>query len=475
MSLPLTITRLAALAAVLTLGGGLAHAQTAPEPGQKAEAGPWRLAQALNLPEGVRVTGQVRPRYEALHNTFVAGRTDDDEFLGLQTTLGVEIDAGKSGFTFGGELVDSRFVTGNKSGGAAAEIDALEPTQLYVSWRPHDVFIKGAKLDVTAGRFTMDIGSRRLVARSNYRSILASFDGVKAVWKSPDNLSVMLAYTALVTREPTDAASAFDNEVALNDTQDGARFSVAQVDAPLPHGLRGDAYVFDLDEKDSADLPTRNRQLTTFGLRLRKPAEVGQFDFETEFNHQTGSQHATTSPADTVKLNHNAQMVHLEAGYSFSAPWSPRLALQYDYGSGDASPADNKSGRFDALFGDRTFDLGPTSIFGLVSRSNVSSPAIRLEVKPDPMSDAYLALRHIRLDKAGDSFANSGVRDVTGASGKDVGTLVDARYRHWLVKDSLRLSVGASILLQGDFLKTAPNRTGFGNPVYGFTDLTWTF
>lgn len=474
MSLRL-ITRLAALSVVLALGASLAHAQTTPPAAGKDEAGPWRLAQALALPEGVRITGQIRPRYEALHNPFVAGRTDDDEFLGLQTTLDVEIDAGKSGVTFGGELLDSRFITGNESGGASSEIDTLEPTQLYVSWRPHDVLMSGAKLGVTAGRFTMDVGSRRLIARANYRSILSSFDGVKAIWTSPDKLAVMLAYTAPVARKPADAVSAFDNETALNETQSRARFSVAQVDTPLPYGLHGDAYVFGLDEEDSVNLPTRNRQLTTFGLRLRKAAEPGELDFETEFVQQTGSQRATTSPADTIKLDHNAQMVHLEAGYSFNAPWSPRVAVQYDYGSGDASPTDNKSRRFDPLFGDRTFDLGPTSIFGLISRSNVSAPAIRLEVKPNSLNDAYLTLRHIRLDKAEDSFANSNVRDVTGASGKDVGTLVDARYRHWLVKDSLRLSVGASILFQGDFLKTAPNRTGFGNPVYGFTELTWSF
>ena len=35
--------------------------------------------------------------------------------------------------------------------------------------------IDGAKLDFTAGRFTMDIGSRRLVARSGYRSFFAEF------------------------------------------------------------------------------------------------------------------------------------------------------------------------------------------------------------------------------------------------------------------------------------------------------------
>lgn len=466
---------LVTFAAALALGGGYAEAQSTPAKPPADPEGPWRLAKALALPAGVRISGQLRPRYEALHNPFVAGRTDDDEFLGVQSLLDVEIDAADTGFTVGGELLDSRFLSGNKAGGAVAEIDTFEPSQAYLAWRPRDVLMKGAKLDVTAGRFTMDISSRRLVARANYRSILTSFDGVRAVWTSPDKLAVTLAYTAPVTREPNDAASAFDNESALNKTQDRIRFSVVHLDTPLPNGLRGDAYVFGLDEDDSIDLPTRDRHLATFGLRLRKTAEAGQIDFETEIVHQTGSQHATTSAADTLKLDHNARMAHFEAGYSFNIPWSPRVALQYDYASGDASPTDTKTSRFDPLFGDRAFEFGPTSTYGLILRANLSSPGVRLEVKPDPESDAYVALRQVSLDKARDTFGNTSVRDTTGSSGKDVGVQLEGRYRHWLVKDSLRLSVGASALFQSGFLKTAPNRTGFGNPLYGFTELTWTF
>ncbi len=465
------VTRIAFFMAVLALGVGAAEAQTAPQ----GEPAPWRLGQTLNLPEGVRITGSIRGRYEALGNPFVAGRTEDDEFLGLQSVLDVEADVGGTGLTVGGELLDSRFIAGNETGGAATEIDTLEPSQLYLAWRPHDFLMKGAKLDLTLGRFTMDIGSRRLIARANYRSILSSFDGARAVWTSPDKLAVTLAYTAPVAREPSDAASSIDNEVALNQTLDNTRFSVAQVDSPLPLGMRGDLYVMDLDEDDSSDVATRNRQLTTYGIHLRKPAAPDQFDFEIELAHQTGSVRATTSAADVTPLDHNAQMAHLETGYSLNAPWSPRIALQYDFATGDKSPSDADSERFDPLFGDRAFEFGPTSIYGLVLRSNLSSPAIRIEVKPDNASDAYVSLRHLRIDAARDSFANTAVRDVTGASGSEVGLQVEGRYRRWLVKDSLRLSVGAATLFQGDFMKRAPNATGRGNPVYGFTELTWSF
>ena len=105
------MTRFAIFGVVLALSAGTANAQTSPPP----EPTPWRLGQALSVPEGVRVSGSVRGRYEALHNPFVAGRTEDDEFLGLQSLLDVEVDVGATGFNHsrwrgvGVEVVAERF------------------------------------------------------------------------------------------------------------------------------------------------------------------------------------------------------------------------------------------------------------------------------------------------------------------------------------------------------------------------------
>jgi hypothetical protein len=52
---------------------------------------------------------------------------------------------------------------------------------------------------------------------------------------------------------------------------------------------------------------------------------------------------------------------------------------------------------------------------------------------------------------------------------------VEGRYRRWLTPDSLRLTVGAAYLADGDFLKTAPNATGEGDSLLGYTELAWTF
>ena len=457
------------IAAVLATPAALAQGESQ----ESAKEQPWRLGKALNAPDWLKISGSVRPRYETLSNTLVAGRTGGDEFLSIQSLLKIEINTGA--IIAGGELLDSRRIAGNGGGGVAGEIDVLEPAQLYLAWRPKDFLQQGATLDVTLGRFTMDVGSRRLIARANYRSILQGFEGARAVWTSNDDLKVTAFYTHPVNRLPSDAPSALDNEAALNETLDNVGFGGLGIEAPLPFSMIGEVYLFDLDEDDASDNATRNRDLSTLGARLRIAPAKSTFDFDLEYASQTGSVRATTSAADTTDLGHDASLFHAEAGFSFDAPWSPRVALIYDRASGDKSPSDLSSERFDSLFGDRTFEYGPTSIYGVIARSNLISPGIRLEVKPDAASDGLLAIRQIKLDEAADSFSNSSVRDATGASGDDVGTQFEVRYRRWLIPDSLRLAIGGAAVTRGGFLKSAPNATGEGDTLFGYTDLTWTF
>jgi hypothetical protein len=456
-----------------TLAAVTACLMSLPAVAQEAADKPFRLQTALDLPDWLKVSGTIRPRYETLENPFVAGRTGSDELLGMQSAIKAEIDV--SDFAFVGEIVDARRLIGNDGGGAPAEVDALEPVQIFVAWRPKDFLMKGARLDVTAGRFTMDVGSRRLIARSGFRNILSSFDGLRGVWSGPNSVKVTGFYTAPTARQPADAPSALDNEVVFNPVLDDVRFGGWHVEASLPLSFTGEVYLIDLDEDDGDTAQTRNRDFSTGGFRLKRAPKPKTWDFEVEYAHQTGSVHASTSPADITELDHNASMLHTEAGWTFDAAWSPRLSLHYDLVSGDNSPSDLDSERFDPLFGDRSFEFGPTSIYGAILRSNLDSPGIRIEARPNSRNDLMAMVRKVKLESATDSFANSGVRDPTGASGDDVGTQVEMRWRYQVIPDSVRLSLGATALIRGDFLKTAPNATLQGDTYYGYTELLFSF
>src|SRR5690606_19506149 len=115
---------------------------------------------------------------------------------------------------------------------------------------------------------------------------------------------------------------------------------------------------------------------------------------------------------------------------------------------------------------------GPTGIYGPLGRNNISSPGIRLEVKPSKRWDGFLFYRAAWLDSAADSFASTGVRDPSGQSGKFGGHQIEARARYWIVPEALRLEAGAAALFHGRFLENAPNSNRFGDTLYSYIDLT---
>lgn len=436
-------------------------------PGAPAEGAP------AVCDEIVRVSGSVRSRYETVSDPFVAGRSGHDALLGLRTLLRLEANSGP--FRLVGEILDSRFIAGEKAGGSAGEVDTLEPVQLYAEVVTPLAPATGARVALRGGRFAMDVGSRRLIARANFRSIIQSFDGVRAVIEPGGGAQLEAFGVFPTTRSPSDAASLLGNETALNPTLESVVFSGLHVTAPLKERVAAEIYAFNLTERDTAEAPSRNRALLTLGARLHSLPARGQLDVDLEYAHQTGAQRATRSPADATDLDHDASMIHLEAGYTFDAPGRPRISLHYDFASGDTSPGDTKSGRFDTLFGDRAFELGPTSLWGAISRSNLSSPGIRLEAEPDVRSDVMVMLRDVELASARDSFANSQVSDPSGASGADVGRQIEVRYRRWLIDDVLRLSAGGAWLQKGEFLRDAPNSPGRDDARYAYTELSWSF
>ena len=275
-----------------------------PAAGQDAaKQKPWRLEDAIDAPDWLKISGSVRPRYESLGDTFYAGRTGSDELLSIQTLLKVE--AGTGDFALGGELLDSRRIAGNAGGGAAGEVNTLEPVQLYAVWRPKNFLMEGANLDLTAGRFTMDIGSRRLVARANYRNLLQAYDGVRAIWTTKDKLKVTAFHGSPTTRTPSDVPSALDNEASVDRDLGNVKFSGVDLEAPIAYSIVGEFYVLDFNEDDDADAATRNRDFSTVGARLKIAPAKSAFDFDVEYAKQTGSVRATadnSARSDCAKL-----------------------------------------------------------------------------------------------------------------------------------------------------------------------------
>ena len=441
-----------------------------------APAEPFRLHSALHAPDWLLLSGSQRTRYEGLLHQFRPGLDRSDQAILLRTllTLGARFRA----LSLVGELQDARaYLTDEQSGISTIVVNALEPLQAYVGFHRDEVFGWEGALDLRVGRQSMDVGSRRLIARNRFRNTIQSYTGVTSRFRSPGGTELFAFAVLPVSIEPEngDRAALLENRIQLDRERLGLSLWGALFARPLRQDIALEAYFFGLHERDGTGYPTRNRRLYTQGLRLVRGVGEGVWDVDIESVLQLGTRRSSTDPADVQDRRVLANFQHAALGYTFDVAWSPRLSAELDYASGDAGSTHGRNERFDSLFGPRRADFGPTNLYGPLGRENIISAGLRLGVEPDPRLDGYVSFRANWLASRTDTFARTGVRDPAGQSGRFAGHQIELRTRLWLLMDTLRWELGGAALIVGPFLRTAPNATHNGHPLFAYTDLEWVF
>jgi hypothetical protein len=321
---------------------------------------------------------------------------------------------------------------------------------------------------------TLDLGSRRLVARNEFRNTINAFTGLDVQWTSSVRDIVRAFAVMPVVRLPSEPERLKDNDIAFDrENTDALLWAAFFQSRPLAAQITVEAYVLGLHEGDSGSAPSSNRQLYTPGVRALRPPTPGELDFQLEVMGQFGRSRGSAAATDTTDLDHLAFSLHASSGFRFDVPWAPRLVLQYDYATGDNSPDDGANNRFDPLFGARRFELGPTGLYGAIARSNVSSPGVRFEVQPHRAVDAFAAYRLLWLASARDAWTTAALRDPAGDSGSFVGQQVEARVRWHVLPRNLSFDVGGALLLRGELAADAPSAKTSA-PVFVYTQVTGT-
>jgi hypothetical protein len=421
----------------------------------KYEKPVWNLHDALNLPNWLTVSLEQRTRYETMDGVFKTWAKGGDQQIPLQTHLLVE--AHLDDFRIGGEFMDARqFGADSGSGVNNTHVDSADLLQAYVKWADQNTLYTGLGTEITAGRQTLNFGSRRLVGRNVFRNTINSFDGLRVRVLDYDNWQFNAFVTMPVNRYPTSSASLLDNDMKFDRPDAHTWFSGGFLEVyNLPWNINSEFYLYHLDEADSAVNQTRNRRYFTPGMRFYiKPAK-SEFDFSFEGIGQFGTVRAATTATDRRVLSHTAWYEHLDIGYTFDMPWQPRFNVEYDYASGDKNPNDGKDGRFDTLYGARRFDYGPTGIYGAFARANINTPGYRLNFAPRSDVQASISHRFFWLAECKDAWTAANLQDRTGRSGDFVGHQLELTAR-WDFNSSLNFETGWTHLFKGQFAKTAP-------------------
>ena len=421
----------------------------------------------------LNVSGTFRARYASLTNQFYQEAPGDDQALSLRTTLLAELRYNL--VTAGLELADSRvYLADDDTPLGNTHVNPADLLQAYVTATIPDAISTGSSLRVRLGRQTMDVGSRRLVARNKFRNTINAFTGLHLDWIGPSWDVVRVFATVPVERR---AGSFEENETRADIERPEAIFwGIFFGPRPWHHSIRGEFQVFGLHERDSDRYRTKNRRIITPGFRLYRPPARGRFDFELEAALQLGISRATAYVDDSDDDPHRAYFLHGSAGRTFGGAWRPRIVAQYDYASGDGDVAYHPFGRFDTLYGARRFEFGPTGIYGAFARSNINSPGVRIEVAPASGTDGFLGYRAFWLARARDMWTTTGVRDWDGLSGKFLGHQVEGRVRWGGISHHATLEAGFAHLWVGKFPKIAPTgNPDMQNPRYLYTQVILRF
>ena len=401
---------------------------------------PRYLSAALNTPEWLDVAFANRIRREGFDYPFTADQEGSTWDWGQRTRFRVTT----KWKVFRAEL---EFQGANSGKDADTDVagtstfNAANVQQLFASMTLPNVLNSGLRTDVHVGRINMDIGSRRLVARSRFSNTSQAFDGIHWRLAKKKEWFFRAFFSEVVTnRDTTNRLGLFTNggDYFWGLSYGNSHFSWA----------RTQLYYFGRDDEGKHGGTERNH--STLGIRLYQRPGIGAYDYEAESAWQFGT---------VDNMDHFAYFQHISLGYTFAFPWSPRILTMYDYASGTKNPNGNKSHTFDSLFGARRFEYSATSLFGPFYRSNISSPGIRLITHPHPTLDLNVKYRAWYLAQSKDQWVNSGMQDPTGAAGNFLGQDVEVRLQ-WHPSPNFTIDAGYDHFFKGSYIKNQTNVPG---------------
>ncbi|MEN9897660.1 MAG: hypothetical protein RLZZ66_1309 [Pseudomonadota bacterium] len=427
----------------------------------------WNLHDALNLPDWLALGVDHRTRYEGMDGSFRSTNRGDQQ-INFQTSAWLQ--ATINNFRFATEFMDSRAMDSDVNNQLST--DTADFVQAYVSWADKDAFNTKLGMEFKVGRQTLDLGSRRFIARPYYRNTVNSFTGLKFRILDNSNWQFQTFTMFPVSRVPA-VLTAQNNDKHRFDEEDfntwfsGGIFEFNR----LPMGITGEAYLYYFDEaaETTDNVRTRNRQYYTPGVRFYIKPKKGQFDFQAEGMGQFGT--ARYNAALSTNQNHEAWSSHVELGYTFEVPWSPRVFAEYDYASGNKNPSKNNSEdtRFDWLFGSPVPDFGHTGLYGAFTRSNINSPGYKINFTP--RSDTVINFQHrfVWLASSSDCWGGAACIPPTTMlkpsknSGSYVGDQIGINLRHDF-NSSLTFDSGWYHLFKGEFAKNGVSTAGKVSP-----------
>jgi hypothetical protein len=418
-----------------------------------------------------------RARFESRDNDFRRNRDTSDEPILLRTRAFVAIKDILDPLRFTLEVEDARRNNSQFTRDFdTRDVNYVEPIQAYA-----ELFFKETPLgkddlgndrpiSIKAGRHAFEYLDRRLLARNEWRNTTNNFQGIRAtIGQQKNDWQVDLLALKPVQRLTNQLDEVDHSQDLYGVIGDWRRWSEIVTLQPYYLRLKQDGDSVELDANGKAALANTkiDRDIHTAGIRAYGVVGKTGWDYDVNYAKQWGKQERRAGNGNFIAdLDHDAYAYNLEAGYTFTHAWKPRLSASYGFASGDKNQTDTGNERFERLFG----FARPWSNNDYFQMENISAPKVRVEFEPKLSFIEGLKVdagySWYRLDSARDRWNGAGLRDSSGQSGKDVGEEVDVRVRFPINKYS-SVNLGYAYFWAGDFTKNTTRNVTPGGLTVG--------
>ena len=355
------------------------------------------------LPSTLKMDVEYRYRLEYKNNfDFDKGKDDTDTYNLFRTRVSLKYSPtfvkGLSFFVQGQDSRVSNLSTGTKT----LMRNLWDIRQLYARFEK-EVLVEPIglnKVSFQAGRQEFAYGAERLIGGFNWSNVAQTFDGGKAsfhvsLWHTQVDI---FAGDKTSFRTPQQPGA---NEFYTAASKDRV-YGYYSMSKAFHETLIDNYLIHRQTWKNISFGPSGSGEVDdyTFGGRLKKKFANG-IDYEVEAAGQWGNFRDKAV---------RAMMAVGIIGYTFDYwKWQPRFGFEFDYGSGDSNPNDNKMTTFDNLFPTNHPHYG---YMDLMSLQNINDYRYTFSMKPMKKLKVQADLHMLYLDTPKDSLY-SAARTVT--------------------------------------------------------------
>jgi len=432
-----------------------ANTQSNPAPNQPtadSDSSSWLFPiEKLNesLPSWLRIGGEYRDRLEGPIGTGFANTSDFYVLDRLRVKIGIQP---KDWLKFYGEVQDSRIFFNHHIPNANPFEDSWTLWQSYVQVGSS----ASGWVDAVAGRQVLLFGDERVIGPSNWLNVGRTFDVARVDIHHP-GYEVAIFGSSVVPPSNT-----FLHRAIPGNNFYGVYASFEKI---IPHATF-EPYVLWRLAPGNFGLPETvgrgHLNEVTIGLQVKGTLPAG-FDYDTEFDGQTGSLGASSI---------GAWAGYASLGKTFSkVSAAPRVFIEGNYASGTKNPAGRDWNTFDQLYPSNHDKYGFTDQVG---RRNLVQFRVGVEESVTKKWKFKQALEGFWLATSNDNFyASSGAISVAAHPGasRHVGNELDLVAEYTLNK-GLNFGFGYARLFAGQFLKTATQGHDYSYP-YAYVEYNF--